>query len=169
MSSMPTGWAPWLVQPPIERIPDRTAPGPAPLHELASRGTLPWGGVPMVLPPALTAVLWSVLSATAGFGTWLTAVRFGGAPCSGLPCTIALTGGHPGFLLLLAGSAVVVLGGATVVTRGFTEAAAMPLALTLVGAMCGLLALAGVAAMLLGGLALLATAAWLVLIVVDHL
>jgi hypothetical protein len=104
-----------LELPPIERLPPGPSgagggegvPGPNILGTFVESRSRPWGAEPVRLPLAVTGLLWITLAGNVAFSAWLIAVRAGLAPCSGLPCSVATLGDHPGWLLVLSGLAVV--------------------------------------------------------------
>ncbi len=132
----------------IERLPGPES-GEDALGAFVARGTRPWGGEPVAVPGPVLVALWVLLAATTGFGTWLTTVVFAGTPCPGVPCTIT-TWGHPGLVLTLAGACALPLGALAVRFHGLVELTPAALAAALVAAACGVVAVAGVAALLLG-------------------
>jgi hypothetical protein len=148
-------------RPAIDRI-----PGTA-LDDVLAHGARPWGGEPVSVPVAVTVVLWLVGAANLAFGGWLTAVELGGAPCGGLPCTVA-TWDRPGLLLALAAACVAVVLAVAVGSHGLTELRPVPLAAALAAAVCGLVAVAGVLALLVAVLAGAALAALLLFVLVDR-
>jgi hypothetical protein len=196
MSSLPddlsrpthrSGWLqepelpPMLVLPPVDRLPlspDRSGERSEPLvdqppddvlRRFTARGTRPWSGEPVPLPGAVTSVLWIVLVANIALWTWLSAVRSGAAPCSGWPCSIATLGDHPSLLLMVSGSCVAALAGSAAITRGLSQAGAVPLAVALVGALSGAIALSGVVALLIISAACLAIVLTALVIFIDRL
>jgi hypothetical protein len=132
-----------LGEQPLDQLPDDV------LRQFTTGGTRSWSGEPVSLPGAVTCGLWIDLIANIPLAAWLKAVRSGTAPCSGLPCTIATLGDHPGLLLMLSGCCVATLAGCAVMTRGLSRAGAVPLALALVGALGGAIALSGVLGLLI--------------------
>lgn len=153
-----------------DRLPRQTRidriPGTA-LDDLLAQGARPWGGEPVPVPTAVTVVLWTVAVSNLGFGGWLAAVGLGRAPCSGLPCTVA-TWNRPGFLLVLAGACVAVVLAVALSSRGLTVVRPVPLAAVLGAALCGLVAVAGVLALVAAVLIGVAMAALLVFILADR-
>lgn len=99
-------------------------------------------------------------SLTLVFLGFLLAVRSGVTPCSGFPCTVATLGGQPLVALVLALICVVALVVAMPMTRGLSRADGPRLALIVIAAVSGAIALAGVLLLLFGlALALAAFAA----------
>lgn len=141
MDSLPPGMPASLILPRIEAVPGVV------LEDFVTRRARRWGGAPVEVPGALTVALFAVLAASLGVGGWLVAVLAGGAPCSGLPCNVA-TWGKPVFHLVLAAVAVLCLSGTALATRGLTEVGPASLASALLGAVCGLVAVSGVIALL---------------------
>jgi hypothetical protein len=92
--------------------------------------------------------LWAILALNIAFGSWLLAVRAGAAPCSGIVCTAATLGDHPGLALVLTGVCASALAAVAPITRGLSRANGPQLALIVVGALTGVLALAGLIAVL---------------------
>jgi hypothetical protein len=149
-----------LALPPIDRLPgwssasgdSRVLPAdrrpPDLLRQFVDEGTRRWGGEPVALPGELTFLLWSLLMVNIGLGVWLLAVETGTAPCSGWPCEIASLGGHQRLLMVLSGSCVATLLVSAVLTRGLSRAGAVPVAVMIVGALAGAIALLGVVALL---------------------
>ena len=129
--------------PPITNLPgdDRG------LARFVAEQTRPRSSLPIDVPDAVCASLWCLVVGSLGVGVWLTAVVFFAAPCSGFTCTVA-TWGHPALLLALAAACVVAVCGVAAWSHGLTAVAPLPLGVAAVGAACGLLAVAGVAALL---------------------
>ena len=150
---------------PLDRIPDGGHGDP--LGDFVAHGTRRWGGDPVPVPDVLTLAFWVVLAANAGFGTWLAAVVFGGAPCDGAPCAVT-TWNQPGVVLALATVCVLTLGGLAVRFHGLVEITPAPLAAALVACVCGVIAVAGVVALLLLAIGGAAIAAALLITVIDR-
>jgi hypothetical protein len=148
--------------PPIDHLPDlgprdlgsaglgpagKTQSNPDVLAGFAASAR-PWDQLPVPLSAPVTRALWIVLIASGGIAGWLIAVLSDAAPCRGFACAVATLGGRPVSLLVLAGSCVLALLGAAVVTRGLTQAGAAQLAVIAVAAIAGIVSLLGVAALL---------------------
>jgi|GEM_PF-2919954 len=152
------------VLPPITRIPMSDAA----LAQFVATGTRPWGGEAVEMPDAVTAWFWAVLAANTGFGAWLAAVVFGHAQCSGLSCAVA-TWDRPGFLLVLAAVCVVTITTVSVLSHGLTNIAPVPLSIAVTGAACGVVAVAGIAALLALVVTGLAIAGGVLVAVIDRI
>lgn len=165
------GSEPWLrglALPPIDRLPSR----PGRDNELATfvkSRTRPWGGVPVDLSTGVAGGLWTLLMLNVALGTWLFAVRSGSAPCSGALCWSVTLGDHPLAALVLTSVCAGALVVAAPVTRGLRRAAGPQLALIVVGALSGCVALVGVVAVLAAALVALAVAFAIFAVVVERL
>jgi hypothetical protein len=164
---------PSLLLAPIDHLPDLDAACPSTGGRTRSNrdalagfaaSARSWDQLPVPLSAPVTCALWIVLIASGGVGAWLIAVLSGAAPCGVFVCAVATLGGHPGLVLVLAGSCVVTLLGAAAVTSGLTRAGAPQLAMIAVAAVAGIVSLLGVAAVLL----LVALAMALALSVLAH-
>lgn len=130
--------------PPISRLPDHADV----LTRFVATGVRPWGGEPVTFPTGVTVLFWVLGVADALLGGWLTAVLTGALRASGWAFDVATLGGHPGVVLGMAAANVAVVTVLAVLTRGLTQASAVPLALLVAGGVCGAIALLGVAALL---------------------
>jgi hypothetical protein len=157
-----------LALPPIDRLPAGHVQRNA-LREFVRTGTRPWGGVPAPLSAAVTGALWTILALNLAFGSWLLAVRAGAAPCSGIVCTAATLVDHPGLALVLTGVCAGALAAVAPMTRGLSRANGPQLALIVVGALTGVLALAGLIAVLAVAALGLVVAFGVFVFVVDRL
>jgi hypothetical protein len=157
-----------LALPPIDRLPAGHVQRNA-LREFVRTGTRPWGGVPAPLSGAVTSALWTILALNIAFGSWLLAVRAGAAPCSGIACTAATLGDHPGLALVLTGVCAGALVAAAPMTRGLSRANGPQLALIVLGALTGVLALAGLVAVLAVAALCLVVAFGVFVFVIDRL
>lgn len=158
------------ILPVIDRIPgDARYPeqGTTALDGFVASGMRTWAGEPVAVPGAVTTAFWVALGAGAGVGVWLAAVRFGGAPCSGLPCAVATWAGLD-LLLVLATVCAVTLTGVAVISRGMTRLTPAPLAAALLGSGCGVVAVSGVAALVVLLLIFMTLAAAVLITVVDR-
>lgn len=152
------------ILPPITRIPR----GYGELSRFVAVGTRPWGGEAVDVPIVVTVWLWVLFAANTGFGTWLTAVVFADAPCSGLPCTVA-TWDRPALVLILSAACVVAVAAVSTFSRGLTNAAPVPLAILLTGGACGLIAVAGATLLLALVVAGFAVIGGVIVAVIDRL
>jgi len=119
-----------------------------------------WGGVPVALSPWVTAALWAEAALVTVFTGFLLAVRTGVTPCSGIACSVATLDDRPVVALVLGLTCIAAMAVAMPVTRGLSQADGPRLALVVVAAVTGLVALAGVLLLLFVlGLALAAFAA----------
>jgi hypothetical protein len=153
------GWPlPSLDRPSLDRLqPD--APAPNVIAAFLERRARPWGGARVALSPAVTGALWVLLLIALVLAGGMIAVRSGMTPCSGPLCFAVTLGDHPLLTLVLAAAGAVVLVAASTVTRGLTEVCGPQLAVVVVGAMCALVASAGVLALVLAGAFVLAIVA----------
>ena len=148
------------------------APRPAEPNVLATfvreraRG---WGAVAAPLSDGVTAALCGMTALTLLLGGWLAAVRVGAVACSGLVCTVVTLGDHAQLTLVLALTCAGVLGVAMTVTDGLARANGPQLVLVVGAALCGVVALAGVIAVLLFTALCLAVACGLLVVVADRL
>lgn len=136
-----------LALPPLELPPAGPGQRDA-LTDFVRTRTRRWGGVPVELTPAVVGALWTILVLNLAFGGWLLAVRAGSAPCSGVLCWAATLGDHPVLTLVLSLVSAGALAVSVPTTRGLTRAAGPQLALIVVGALSGVIALAGLVASL---------------------
>jgi hypothetical protein len=147
-----------LTRPPIDRLsPDGGSPDL--LTTFVRDQARSWGGVPVALSPRVTAALWAEAALVVAFSGFLMAVRSGVTSCSGIACTVATLGSQP-VALALALMCVAAMAVAMLMTRGLSQADGPRLAVIVIAALCGLVALAGVLLLLFVlGLALAAFAA----------
>lgn len=155
---------------PIDHIPGSGLPGSGPtaLPDFLASGVRRWGGEPTPLPPRVVAALWTLLGLTVVLSAWLIGVRNGLVGYPGFVGDLLTLGGHIELTLTLAlvgGGALAVV---VPVSRGLAVVSGPQLAVIVVGALCGLVSLAGLAALVLGGAALLSIAAAIVLTAVDR-
>lgn len=159
---------PSLALPPIDRL----SSGPVEqnvLAEFVRKRARPWGGVQVPLSAAVIGALWTVFALNLALGGWLLAVRAGAAPCSGLLCTAATLGDHPLLTLILAEVCAGALVVSVPMTRGLSRASGHQLGLIVVGAVSGVIALAGAVAVLVGAAMCLLVAFGVFVFVVDRL
>jgi hypothetical protein len=152
-------WRASLARPPIDRLPP-DAGSPDVLTTFVEERARSWGGVPVALSPRVTAALWAEAALVMVFSGFLLAVRSGVTPCSGIACTVATLGDQPVVALVLALTCVAAMAVAMPMTWGLSRADGPRLAVIVIAALCGLIALAGVLLLLFVlGLALTAFAA----------
>jgi hypothetical protein len=157
-----------LALPPIDRLPSMGME-PNVLEPFVRRRARSWGGVPTPLSAAVTAALWILLALDVAFGGWLLAVRAGTAPCSGFVCSVATIGDHPLLAVVLTGVCATALIVSVLRTRGLSRASGPQLGLIVVGAVTGVVALSGVAAVLIGAALCLVVAFGVFAAVVNRL
>lgn len=152
-------------------LPDRRSVDVAPdvLVRFLAEGVRPWGTVPARLSSAVTATLWTLLVLNLALAAVLVALRAGEAPCAGLVCTVATLGDHPLLVFVLAISCAAALTVAAPATRGLSRANGPQLAVVVPAGLCGVFALAGVAAVLVGAALCLAVGLGLLFVIVDRL
>lgn len=152
---------------PIDRIPPPVG-GPGLLADFVRDRIRPWSGEPLDLPPALTRALWVLLGAVLVFGAWLLGLRYDLVPCTGPACAVVTLGRSDLLLLALTELSAAALVVAMPMTHGLARAGAPQLAVIVVGALCGLVAMAGVFTLLVvGGVGLLVSGA-IALFVIDR-
>lgn len=144
----PTTESATILRPPIDRIPPPVG-GPRLLVDFVQDRVRPWSGEKVDLPIAVTRGLWIQLGAVLVFGAWLLGVRTDLVPCAGPTCTVATLGHSEVLLLVLAEISAAALTTTMPTTRGLARVGAPQLAFIVVGALCGLVALAGVLALFL--------------------
>jgi hypothetical protein len=135
-----------LFRPPITRLPGAEAGlSRDPTLGTLAAGARSWHREAIPLPVPVTAALWLVAAASGAVGGWATAVLTRRTSC-GVVCRFELLGGRPGLVVGLAGACVVVLLVLAAITRGLTRAGGPELALMIVAAGSGVVAVLGVVA-----------------------
>jgi hypothetical protein len=154
----------------------RDVPAPAPrdvapnvLADLLRNGVRPWWSVAERLSTAAAAAFWGLAFLNGSFAAWLAAVQAGVAACSGPVCTVATLGDHPLSALVLALSCAVALAVTALGTRGLRWADGLQLAVVIAAGACGVVALVGVVALLLGGAMCLAAVLAVLVVVANRL
>jgi hypothetical protein len=142
---------------------------PNPLADLLRNGVRPWGAVPVRLSRAVTAAFWGLAVLDITFVGWLLAVRAGAAACVGPACAVATLGDQPLSALILALSCAAALAVAALSTRGLRQADGWQMAVIVAAGLCGVIALTGVVALLIGAVLCLATALAIFVVVADRL
>jgi len=110
----------------------------------------PWGAMPVRLGRRVTAAFWGLVALNGAFAGWLVAVEVGAAACSGPAWAVATLGGRPMPTLVLSLSSVAALIVVALSTGGLRWADGRQLAAVVVAYLCGLVALVGVLALLVG-------------------
>jgi hypothetical protein len=153
--------------PPIDRLPSDGAPRNV-LRTFLEKRVRPWGAEAIDLPVAVTAALWVLLALDLALEGWLLAVLGGVLPCTGLVCTVATLSDHRLLTLALAGSCAGALVVVMPLTRGFSRAGGPQLAVVVFAGVCGVIALAGIVAVLVGATLCLAVALGVLFVVLDR-
>jgi hypothetical protein len=156
-----------ILRPPIDRIPPPGG-GPSALVDFVRDRIRPWSGEPLDLPRPLTRGLWILLGAVLVFGGWLLGVRADLVACGGPACAVATLGHSEVLLLVLAEFSAAALVVAMPMTHGLARAGAPQLAVIAVGALCGLVAMSGVLAMLVAGAVGLMVSSAIALFIIDR-
>lgn len=136
-----------LALPPIDALPNDVEQDV--LTNFVWTRTRPWGGVAAPLSGAVIGALWTILVLNLAFGGWLLAVRAGVTPCSGIFCTAVTLGGHPVLTLVLTEVSAGALALSVPMTRGLSQAGGPQLAVIVIGALAGIVALSGAVLVLL--------------------
>jgi hypothetical protein len=135
-----------LFRPPITRLPGAEAgPSCGPTLRTLAAGSRSWHREAIPLPASVTAALWLVAAAGGAVGGWATAVLTRRTSC-GVVCRFALLGGRPGLVVGLAATCVGILLVLAAITRGLTRSGGPELALMVVAAGAGTVAVVGVVA-----------------------
>src|SRR5215208_5552541 len=109
-----------------------------------------WSRQAVPLPRRLRSALWTLMPVELAWGFWLVTVLTGDAYCDGPICAVATLGNHAA--VLLAGALVSFGGliGLVPFTRGFSQCNGRQVAGVAVAAAAGVVALLGIAALIIG-------------------
>jgi hypothetical protein len=161
-----------LLAPVLNRLPDKSRAGSIPFRALwadghapgwfsrptANYGVLqdfvqssqPWSRRGIPLPRRLRRTLWTLIPVELAWSFWLVIVLIGGASCDGPICAVATLGNHVAALLACALVSFGGLIGLVPFTRGFSQCNGRQVAGVAVAAVAGVVALLGIAALIIG-------------------
>lgn len=161
-----------ILAPVLNRLPDKSRAGGIPFCTLwadghapgwfsrpkANNGVLldfvqssqPWSRQGVPLPRRLRRTLWTLIPVELAWSFWLVIVLIGGVSCDGPICAVATLGNHAPVLLACALLCLGSLIGLLPFTRGFSQCNGRQVAGVAVAAAAGVVALLGIAALILG-------------------
>jgi hypothetical protein len=125
----------------------------------------PWSRQAVSVPRRLRWALWTLLPLELGWGIWLVTVLTGDTSCDKTICAVMTLGDHVAVLLACA---VVCVGGLIALvpfTRGFSQCNSRQVAGVAVASVLGVVALLGIAALIIGAVIGLIVLAMIIMLV----